>query len=315
MTAGVLPASVSGSVVPPPSHVSRLRHLLRKKRMFWMVLPTLAILAFVIAYPAVRAVQLSLTSTSLINPVSHGIGFTNYKTLFHDSVFYTALENTLVFTGASVVLAGLGGLVLALLLENFLGRFRIVQTVLLTPWAVPTVVAAYLFRYIFEESGGIVNSVLLRTHVVSRAVPFLASPHWSMPTVVLGNVWAQLPFFLLVFSAGLKAVPDDVVDAARTDGAGKWSVVQHVKLHYLRNPAIIAVLLMVIANFNNFPHIESMTGGGPGISTTTLVIYVYQLAFSSYDVGYAAAVGVVWLLILLFLAVGFVRAVKMEGAR
>lgn len=277
-----------------------------------MAIPTIAILAFVIAYPAVRAVQLSFTSTSLVNPVARGVGLGNYRTLVHDSVFMTALKNTVIFTAASVFLAGLGGLSLALILEDFFGRYKIVQTVLLTPWAVPTVVAAYLFRYMFEESGGIVNSLLLRLHLVGSSVPFLASPKWAMPTVILANVWAQVPFFLLIFSAGLKAVPDDVVEAARTDGAGKWSVVRHVKIQYLRGPAVIAVLLMVIANFNNFPHIESMTGGGPGVSTTTLVIYVYQLAFSSYDVGYAAAVGVVWLVILLVLAIGFVRAVRME---
>ncbi len=290
-----------------------LGRFLRRKRLFWMVVPTIAILAFVIAYPAVRAVQLSFTSTSLVNPVAKGVGFTNYRTLFHDSVFYTALKNTLIFTAASVLLAGLGGLLLALLLEDFFSRFRFIQTILLTPWAVPTVVAAYLFRYMFEESGGIVNSILLKTHLVGAAVPFLASPKWSMPTVVLANVWAQLPFFLLIFSAALKSVPEEVVEAARTDGAGKVSVVTHVKLHYLRSAGVIAILLMVIANFNNFPHIESMTGGGPGISTTTLVIYVYQLAFSSYDIGYASAVGVVWLVILLVLAVGFVRAVKMDS--
>ena len=310
-TTGTVPLGDRGAA---PSRWRQLQRPFRKKRMLWMVLPTLAILAFVIAYPAVRAVQLSFTSTNLLNPVSHGVGLGNYRTLLHDAVFFTALKNTLVFTGSSVVLAALGGLVLALLLEDFLGRFRFVQTILLTPWAVPTVVAAYLFRYMFEESGGVVNSMLLSLHLVSRSVPFLASPSWSMPTVVLANVWAQLPFFLLVFSAGLKAVPTDVVEAARTDGAGRWSIVRHVKLHFLRNPAVISVLLMVIANFNNFPHIESMTGGGPGVSTTTLVIYVYQLAFSSYDVGYAAAVGVVWLVILLVLAVGFVKVVRMEGA-
>ncbi|MHB1712512.1 MAG: carbohydrate ABC transporter permease [Acidimicrobiales bacterium] len=302
----MLPAPVA------PSLSSRARRQWRQGRLAWMLLPTLAILAFVIAYPAVRAVQLSFTSTSLINPISHGIGFQNYRTLFHDSVFYSALKNTMVFTGASVVLGGLGGLVLALMLEDFLGRFRVIQTVLLTPWAVPTVVAAFLFRYMFEESGGIVNSVLLRSHLISRAVPFLASPKWSMPSVIVGNVWVELPFFLLVFSAGLKSVPDEIVEAARTDSAGKLSIVRHVKLHYLKGPAIIATLLMVIANFNNFPHIEAMTGGGPGISTTTLVIYVYQLAFSSYNIGYASAVGVVWLVILLVLAVGFVRTVRME---
>ncbi len=277
-----------------------------------MLIPTLVILAFVIAYPAVRAIQLSMTSTSLISPTSRGVGFQNYRILFHDAVFYNALKNTMVFTGVSVVLAGLGGLVLALLLEDFFGRFRIIQTILLTPWAVPTVVAAFLFRYMLEESGGIVNSLLLRLHLISHAVPFLVSPQWSMPSVIAANVWVQLPFFLLVFSAGLKSVPGEIIEAARTDSAGKLSIVRHVKLHYLRGPAVIATLLMVIANFNNFPLIESMTGGGPGISTATLVIYVYQLAFSSYNIGYASAVGVTWLVILLVLAVGFIRAVRME---
>lgn len=311
-----LPAAVPGSApLPSPLPVEqRRRWRWRRSRLGWMAIPAVAVLTFVIAYPAVRAVQLSLTSTNLINPVSHSVGLHNYQVLLHDSVFYAALKNTMVFTGVSVIAAGLGGLVLALLLEDFLGKFRIIQTVLLTPWAVPTVVAAFLFRYLFEESGGIVNSVLLRLHLVSHVVPFLASPKWSMPSVIISNVWAQLPFFLLIFSAGLKSVPAEVVEAARTDSASRLSIVRHIKLYYLRGPALIAVLLMVIANFNNFPHIESMTGGGPGISTTTLVIYVYQLAFSSYNVGYASAVGVVWLVILLIVAIGFVRAVRHEAA-
>lgn len=311
--ADVLPTTGPGSVSPPSASRERHRYW-RRSGLGWMAIPALVILAFVIAYPAVRALQLSFTSTNLINPGAHGVGLHNYRVLLHDSVFYAALKNTVIFTGVSVIAAGLGGLVLALLLEDFLGRFRVIQTILLTPWAVPIVVAAFLFRYIFEESGGIVNSLLLRLHLVSHAVPFLASPKWSMPSVIIANVWGQLPFFLLIFSAGLKSVPTEVVEAARTDSASRLSIVRHIKLYYLRGPALIAVLLMVIANFNNFPHIESMTGGGPGISTTTLVIYVYQLAFSSYNVGYASAVGVVWLVILLIVAIGFVRAVRRETA-
>lgn len=284
---------------------------LRPKRLIdWMVLPTVIILAFVIAYPAVRAVQLSLTSTNLINPISHGIGLKNYHTLLHDSTFFGALKNTFVFSAASVAVAGLAGLLLALIAERFLGRVRIVQTLLLTPWAVPTVVAAYLFRYMLQTVGGLVDSSLVHLHVVSHPVPFLTSPSWSLASVTGANIWTQIPFFFLIFLAALRAVPGDVLEAARVDGARYWSTTWHIKLNYLRGPATIAVLIMIIANFNNFALPESMTGGGPGFSTTTLVVYVYQLAFSSYNVGYAAAVGVIWLIVLLLFALLFIRAVR-----
>lgn len=276
-------------------------------------MPALAILAFVIGFPILRAVQLSFTDTNLINQRAHGVGLANYRLLLHDSVFATALKNTAVFTGLSVATAALLGLLLAFIVEEFFSRFRVVQTILLTPWAVPTVVAAFLFRYMLEKSGGVVNSLLIRSQLIQHALPFLISPRWSMPSVIVANVWAQTPFFLLVFAAALRAVPAELVEAARTDGAGRLAVIRKVKLFFLRGPAVIALLLMVIANFNNFPHIEAMTGGGPGVSTTTLVIYVYQLAFSSYNIGYAAAVGVVWLAILVIVALGFIKAMRSQA--
>jgi len=278
----------------------------------WMVLPTLAILAFVIAFPAVRAVQLSLTNYNLINGTAHSVGLANYRALVHDSVFREALKNTIYFTLGTVVAGGVIGLLLAFLTEGLIGKSRILKSALMTPWAVPTVVTAFLFRYMLEEEGGLVNSVLQSSGITHRTVPFLASPHLALPSVTVANVWAQIPFFFLVFSAGLKAVPQEVVEAARVDAASSFDIAARIKLPYLRSTAVVAVLIMVIASFNNFPHIYSMTGGGPGFSTTTLVIYVYHLAFSSYDVGYASAVGVVWLVILLVAAVGFVRVIRSE---
>lgn len=280
----------------------------------WMVLPTLAILAFVIAFPAVRAVQLSLTNYNLINGTAHSVGFANYRALVHDGIFRKALENTIYFTLGTVVVGGVIGLLLAFLTEGLVGRSRILKSLLMTPWAVPTVVTAFLFRYMLEEEGGLVNSVLHSSGITHRTVPFLASPHLALASVTVANVWAQIPFFFLVFSAGLKAVPQEVVEAARVDAASSFDIAARIKLPYLRSTAVVAVLIMVIASFNNFPHIYSMTGGGPGFSTTTLVIYVYHLAFSSYDVGYASAVGVVWLVILLAAAIGFVRVIRSEQA-
>lgn len=291
------------------------RRWFRPNRLIdWMALPMLAILAFVIAYPAVRAVQLSFTAANLINPATPGVGLRNYQTLVHDTVFTAALKNTAIFSGVSVVAAALAGLGLALLAERYLARWRIVNTVLLTPWAVPTVVAAYLFRYMLQTNGGLVNSVLLHLHLVGHPIGFITSPTWSMPSLIIANVWTQVPFFFLVILAALRAVPSEVVEAARVDCAGYWATVWHVKLHYLRGPVTIAALLMIITNFNNFAMPEALTGGGPGYSTMTLVLYVYDLAFQSYHVGYAAAVGVIWLIVLMVVALLFVRMVRSESA-
>lgn len=303
------PASTIDRVATP-----RRRRFRPNRLIDWMALPMLAILVFVIAYPAVRAVQLSFTATSLVNPGTPGVGWRNYQTLVHDTVFTAALKNTAIFSAASVVAAAVIGLGLALLAERYLSRWRIINTVLLTPWAVPTVVAAFLFRYMLATNGGLVNSVLLHLHLVSHPVGFITSPVWSMRSLIAANVWTQIPFFFLVILAAVRAVPNDVVEAARADGAGYWATVWHIKLHYLRGPVTIAALLMIITNFNNFAMPEALTGGGPGYSTMTLVLYVYNLAFQSYHVGYAAAAGVIWLIILLAVALLFVRLVRSEGS-
>jgi ABC-type sugar transport system permease subunit len=113
-----------------------------------------------------------------------------------------------------------------------------------------------------------------------------------------------------VFTAGLTSVPNDVVEAARVDRAGPWTMIGRIKLPYLIGPAMIAMLIMVINNFNDFAKIWAMTGGGPAYTTTTLVVYVYQLAFSSFNMGYSSAIGVVWLLLLVIFAVFYVRLLQ-----
>jgi multiple sugar transport system permease protein len=277
----------------------------------WMPLPLLAVLALVIAYPAVRAVTLGFSSFSLTNPdAAHWVGALNYRRLAQDPVFWQALRNTAVYTGVSVA-AGFGlGLLLALIVDPLSARLPLVQTVLLSPWAVPVIVTAFLFRYMFEQEGGLVNAILLAVHAVPAPLPWLASGRLAMAAVIAANVWSQTPFFLLVFLSALKGVPESLVEAARVDGAGEWAIARHVKVPQLSGSMVPAVLIAVITNFNNFGLVWSMTGGGPAYDTTTLVVYVYRLAFSQFDVGYAAAVGTIWLVVLLAFAVVFVRVAR-----
>jgi multiple sugar transport system permease protein len=191
-------------------------------------------------------------------------------------------------------------------------HFRAVRALLLLPWAVPFVVVAFLFRYMYLQNGGIINEMLLWSGLVDRPIPWLNDATLAMPAVMVANIWAMAPFFFLLLSAALSGIPNEVIESARVDRARTWSMIWHIKLPFLRNPLLVSSLLMVIANFNDFAKIWAMTQGGPGFSTTTLVIYVYRLAFENFEFGYASATGVVWLLLLFVFAFAYLRALRME---
>lgn len=276
-----------------------------------MVVPTLIILAGVIGYPIVRAILLSFQRYKPLTGLpAQNNGLTNYREVYHDPIFWQSLENTVVYTFGSVAIATLLGLTLALLTENLPGRWRHLRTVLLTPWAVPLIVVAFLFRYMFDADSGVVNALLKDLGLIHSNVHWLTSSTWAMPSVMIANIWTAIPFFFLIFTAGLASVPNEVIEAARVDRAGTWAMITRIKLPYLWQSALIAVLIMIINNFNDFAKIWSMTEGGPGYSTTTLVVYVYRLAFSSFNMGYASAIGVVWLALLVLFAIFYIRLLR-----
>lgn len=276
-----------------------------------LVVPAVAVLAFVVAYPTARALLLSGYNDQLLDPEHvHFVGAANYVGLSRDPVFWSAVANTLEFTASSVAIGFLLGLALAVLTERLPPSLRWVRGTLLTPWAIPVIVVAFLFRYMLDQQVGIITYLLLRLHAIAAAVPWLASVQWAMPAVVLANVWSQTPFYLLMFTAALKGIPEEIRDAARIDGAGGWQEFRHITIAYLQNTMVVSTLIMVINNFNNFPLIWAMTGGGPVYATTTLVVYIFQLAFAQFNIGYAAAVGTIWLAVLLLLAIVYIRALE-----
>lgn len=280
----------------------------------WMVTPTLVILALVIGYPIVRAIILSFQRYKPLSGLpAENTGLTNYHQVLNDPIFWQSLKNTAVYTFGSVAVAALVGLVLALLTENLGGRWRYVRSVLLTPWAVPLIVVAFLFRYMLDQDVGVVNAVLRHLGVIHSNVHWLTSSAWAMPSVLIANIWTQIPFFFLIFTAGLASVPTEVIEAARVDRASVWAMVTRIKLPYLRGSALVAILITIINNFNDFAKIWAMTEGGPGYSTSTLVVYVYRLAFTSFNMGYASTVGVIWLVLLVVFAVFYIRLLQRKS--
>jgi ABC-type sugar transport system permease subunit len=277
-----------------------------------MVLPTLAVLAVVVGYPVVYTVVLSATQFNLLDSApARFIGGANYAKLASDAIFWHALANTAIYTFGSVAAAVVLGLALALLVEGHAGpRMRLVRALLLTPWAVPFVVTAFLFRYMYLQNGGVINALLLRIGAIDTPVSWLNAASLAMPAVMVANVWAMTPFFFLLLSAALAAIPIEVIESARVDRARGLSLAWQIKLPFLRNALLVGSLLMVISNFNDFAKIWATTQGGPGYATTTLVVYVYRLAFESFDFGYASAMGVVWLVLLMVFALAYLRALR-----
>ena len=285
------------------------------ERVRWldpMVVPTLAVLAIVVGYPIVYTLLLSTQDYNLVaTEPARFIGADNYRALAGDPIFRRALVNTAVYTFGSVAAALLLGVALAFVTDNIGGRGgRLVRALLLTPWAVPFVVAAFLFRYMYLQNGGAINAALLAIRATTAPISWLNVSSLAMPAVMVANVWTMTPFFFLLAAATLAGIPVEVIESARVDRASAWSLVFRIKLPFLRNAIVVGGLLMIIANFNDFAKIWAMTQGGPGYSTTTLVIYVYRQAFENFAFGYASAIGVVWLLLLIAFAAAYVRAAR-----
>lgn len=275
----------------------------------WMVIPTLVVLFFIVGYPVISTAVLSFQEYNLLKPdPPEWIGLRNFSDMYSDRVIWLALGNTLIYTFGTVFFATLIGGGLALLLENMTGRVSSwVNAIVVVPWAVPFVVVAFLFRFMYMQNGGIVNDVLMDVGILSEPVRWMNDASLALPAIIVANVWATAPFFFLVVAAALSGIPDSVLESARVDRAGVWSTFWHIKLPFLRNPVVIGSLLMIIANFNDFAKVWVMTQGGPGYASTTLVVYVYRMAFENFDLGYASAIGVIWLLLLLVTAAFYIK--------
>ncbi len=277
--------------------------------------PCLIILVVVVFFPLAKVLVLSLHNASLLGAGRQQfVGLQNFVELFSkDPVFPIAVLNTIEFTAASVILAFMVGLALALVLNEKIPVRNFFRGVALIPWVIPGVIVALLTLYMFNGEVGIVNYTLQAVGVIRKFIPWFANERAAMWALIIVNVWNQAPFYMLMLLAGLQTRPEELIEAAKMDGAGTLGRFWHITLPHLREIIMIITALMVIWNFNNFDLIWTATEGGPVDATMTLSVYTYRQAFLSFRMGYSTAISVVWLLGLLVFSVFYVRV--MEGKR
>lgn len=262
----------------------------RKERTWltaWLfLLPSF--LGFVIfqAGPVLAAVVISLLNWNLFSDPT-GAGLTNFVWLGSDPTFWASLVNTGYFTFVSVPLTILVSLGMALLLNAGLRRIAVVRSLLLLPYATITVAVAFVWIWLYIPTGGFINSLLALVGITGPS--WLVSDVWAMPALIIMSVWKGFGFGMVIFLAGLQAIPAQLYEAGEVDGASSWQRFRNITLPMLSPSLFFVVVTSVISSFQVFDQALIMTNGGPGTHTTTLVMYIYRTGFENYTQGYAAA--------------------------
>jgi len=273
--------------------------------------PAAACMLATVVVPIGLAIKMSLYNDVLYKPRDYRfIGLGNYLRLVQDPVFWLTLWNSVVWVFGSVLLQFVFGVAAALLLhQSFRGR-ALVRTLTLLPWIIPGVVVGLIWEWLYQPNYGVINDLLLKAGWMGDRVAWLSSPDLAMAAVVFTNVWRGIPFFAIMLLAGLQAIPDELYEAAHVDGAGVLGRFWHITLPLLRPIIVVATATRIIWTFNYADLIFVMTGGGPANATQITSTYTLMQAYANLDFGYAGALSVVLLLVMLAFTAAYLRITR-----
>ena len=275
------------------------------------LLPAALCMLATVVVPIGMAMKMSLYNDVLYKPQEYRfIGLGNYVRLAQDPVFWLTLWNSFVWVFGSVVLQFVAGFAAALLLHQaFRGR-ALVRMLALLPWIIPGVVVGLIWEWLYQPNYGVINDLLIRAGWLHDRIAWLSSPDLAMAAVVVTNVWRGIPFFAIMLLAGLQAIPGELYEAAHVDGAGVVSRFWHITLPLLRPIIVVATATRIIWTFNYADLIFVMTSGGPANATQITSTYTLLQAYANLDFGYAAALSVVLLLVMLAFTWAYLRLTR-----
>ncbi len=287
----------------------------RKMEPWLFLLPVLVILLLLFGYPLINSFIMAFQNYKLTAPNDiYFNGLENFKKLFGDPDSMMILKNSIIYVVISVVGQFLLGLILALALKkHFRGR-GLYQSIVFLPWAFSGFVVGLIFRWSFNGEYGVVNNVLMKMGMIDNNIAWLGTPGYSLAVVIIAMIWMGIPFFAIMILAALQSIPADVYEAADVDGCGTVRQFFQITLPYIKPTLITTVLLRTIWIFNSLDLVVIITDGGPANSSQTLPAYMYSKAFGSYDFGFAAALGVILMVILGLYALIFLKVTKYDKA-
>jgi len=279
---------------------------------YLFILPALSVMAILILYPLYKTFFLSLHMEIRFNELKF-VGLNNFKELFSSDYFSRITFNTLVWTGGTVLFQFLVGLGTATLFNIKLKGSRIVSSLILIPWVTPGVIAAVIWKWMYHPLYGVLNEIMVKLHLLNTYKPWLADPHVALLAIIIAAIWKGFPFSMVMFLAGMKAIPQDLYEAAEVDGATPLARFFYITLPLLAPVFKITILLTTIWTFNYFDLVYAMTKGGPGYSTEIFPTYIYKLAFDDWRFGIASSLGVIMFAMLAFFTFMYAWIMEKRG--
>ena len=267
--------------------------------MPWLLTAPLIVALLVFAiYPLIYLLILSSSRSLLGKPFQEWIGLANYRQAVSDIPFIQSLIRSVGFAIPVTIVEVIAGLAIAVLLQRSIRGGHIVRTLILLPLMTPPVMVAVAWKLILSPVGGLLNMILLRLGLTDKPVSVLGSSNWAFPSIAIADAWQWTPFMALLIFAALQAQPADVSQAATVDGASAWQIFRDITLPMLV-PALAAIaLIRFIMALKLFDLVYALTQGGPGFDTTVASYHIYRLALEQFNVGYAAALTIVFGLVV-----------------
>jgi ABC-type sugar transport system permease subunit len=265
------------------------------------LLPSLTIFVLYRLLPLLWNVVLSFQYWSPLKP-ARWAGFDHYEEMFfYDAVFWQALTNTLIFIAASPFAIAIA-LAIALLVNSDLKGAAYYRSIVFLSYPLMTVAVGIIWRWMYDERGGIINYALRETGLIATPIPFLQSFAWALPSVIVAEIWQVLGFYMIILLTGLQSIPAHLYEAASIDGAPNGAQFWRITLPLLRPSLFLCAVVGLLNSFTSFDLVYIMTNGGPGHATELLITYVYKSGFGQSKFDYAAALTVVQFALLLALA-------------
>ncbi len=309
MTSSTLTEAVVTGRPAPRRPVTRPRRRARRGSVAPLLLlaPAIVLVAVFAGYPLVRSIWFSLNDVSVFTGMTQFVGFENFARVIGTAEFLPTLGRTAIWTFGAVSLQLVGGLSLALMLNNRFPMRGVYRGLIMIPWATPSVLVALMWKWVLDPNNGVLNQWLLGAGVIDRPIEFLSQNSTALPTLVMIDVWQGIPLFAIMILAALQSVSGELKESAQIDGCGPVSVFRHVVLPAILPTILITTLLRLIWTSNYVDLIFILTGGGPGTSSTTLALESYLTTYKASDFGSGAAYAVIQALFLVIFIALYVR--------
>lgn len=275
------------------------------KEQYKLLLPSLIITAGIVAIPTVFLLYMSLHQWVLFIQDITFIGLGNYSSILTSSEFLDSIAITVILVTSSTLLTLLLGLMLALILNEDLSGKGVFRALFTLPAIIPPVVAGFVWKFLLNREVGVLGGYIFPSLGLQKSI--LGDPLLALIAVIMADVWCRVPLMFLILLAGLQAIPSDLYEAAEIDGANYWQSLRGITLPYLKGAIIIALIIRFIDAFNLFETVFVMTKGGPGTATQTLPLFGWKIGFQYFNLGEAAALAVIMLMITIIISQVLIR--------